>query len=270
MRIDFHCHCTSTDEATVRSFAELCKETGTIACLCSIGPRCSKRCCTNNEVMEVTRMFPDRFIPFAFVDLWKDVDSGCVDAFAEEGFKGLKCITPYYPYDHDIYMPVYERAEKHGLPMLFHTGAFRPNAGDVRDRRPVLRNMEPIAIDRIARSFPKLRIVMAHLGSTFFRREAAEMVRLHPNVYTDLAGNGSWLGLGPEELTDLLANPVRETDTSFDGFRKLVFGSDSYTDNTASFVPAQRCHEYLLERVGVPGEIRMEIMGGTAASWLDL
>ena len=65
----------------------------------------------------------------------------------------------------------------------------------------VFKNMDPVNLDRPARSFQKLKFVIAHLGTGFWRLQAAEMIKLHPNVYADLAGCGSWQALSAEELT---------------------------------------------------------------------
>jgi predicted TIM-barrel fold metal-dependent hydrolase len=45
-----------------------------------------------------------------------------VDRFVEQGFRALKSISNSYPYDHDTYWPLYERADQLRLPILFHTG----------------------------------------------------------------------------------------------------------------------------------------------------
>ena len=37
----------------------------------------------------------------------------------DQGFTGLKLEMPSHPYDHDRYMPIYERAEQLGMPILF-------------------------------------------------------------------------------------------------------------------------------------------------------
>ncbi|MBO4632127.1 MAG: amidohydrolase, partial [Lentisphaeria bacterium] len=238
--------------------------------LCTAGPRSDHEYPDNSVVLNAAKQYPGILFPFAFVDLWdKDIQPETIDRFAEQGFRGLKCITPYYAYDDDLYMPVYERAERLGLPILFHTGSYRGNRHDVVNRRPMLKNMHPLTLDRIARSFPELKIVMAHMGTTFFRREAAELVKLHKNIYADLAGCGSWMAIQPGELLSLLGSSIVEVDVSFAGFKKLILGSDAYVTVPRIMTEAQKYYEVLLERIGVPPEITAGIMGGTAAGWLE-
>ena len=268
MKIDVHTHINSTDPEQLENFVKTCEKSGTIACICSAGPRSDHEYPENDDTLKAAKQYPEFLIPFAFVDLWDKIDADIIDNFAEQGFKGLKCITPYYPYDHDLYMTVYEKAEKLKLPVLFHTGAFRPNKQDAVTRRPILKNMNPLNLDRIARSFPDLKIIMAHLGTTFFRKEASELIKLHPNLYADLAGNGSWMAIQPAELASLLGSCIAEVDCTFSGFKKLLLGSDAYFTSPRTLAEAQQYYEMLLKRTGVPQDIKDNIMGGTAASWL--
>ena len=269
MPIDIHTHCDTTDAQNVRLFADLCEKQQTRVCVFSVGPRSDHTYCDNEAVMSVARQYADIIIPFAFVNLWDSVDSNCVAALRRAGFQGLKCTSPYYPYDHDLYLPVYAQAEELRMPIVFHTGNYRPNAGDRTNLRPVLTNMQPTKLDRIARAFPDLKIVMAHMGTSMFRREAAEMLKLHPNVYADLAGCGSWKALQPSELADLLRPPLATADTEFTYFAKLVLGSDAYTSIPDIVGQAQRCYRSTLESIGVPAALQDNIMGNTVASWLS-
>ena len=174
------------------------------------------------------------------------------------------------PYDDDRYMPVYERIEILELPVLFHTGDFRPSSVDPIWRRPVLRNMDPVALDRIARSFPKLNIVMAHLGTTVWRVPAAELVKTHPNLYTDLAGHGSFAALSADDLAGLLGPRRHVYGVELGFFHKLVFGSDAYVNKPLTLVSALDYYRHLLDRLGLPDELRVEIMGGTVGRWLGI
>ena len=268
MFVDVHTHCDSMDPDGVRRFVEACRTAGSRACFFSVGPRSDHPYYTNDQVLAVAKDFPEILVPFAFVDLWDSVEAGCVEAFAERGFRGLKCIAPYHPYDHDLYMPVYERAEQIGLPIVFHTGAYRPNAQAAVTRRPLLRNMHPLAIDRIARSFPELRIVIAHMGTTFFRSVAAELMMLHPNVFGDLAGTGSWKSVSSSDLIDLLVPPLTEPEARFEHFAKLVLGSDAYITFPHLVAEAQQGYRDRLDEAGVPAHIQQAILGETVGSWL--
>ena len=167
-------------------------------------------------------------------------------------------------------MPVYEEAEKIGLPILFHTGHYRPNAADILYKRPILRNMDPMTLDRIARSFQKLHIVMAHLGTTVWRTQAAELLKIHDNLYSDLAGSGAWGALSAEQLSELLCPLSCARGRGDRYFDKLVFGTDSYTSNTWPFTNGLVNYEMKLAKAGISEETQKKVMGETVASWIGL
>ena len=269
-RLDIHVHCESSDPAKLAILAETCRSNHTIACL-SGGLRYGEHdFLPNDEVIEICKKFPDCFLPLAKLDLWETADPAEVYHYAEKGVKGFKCIYPWYEYDHDIYMPVYEAAERCGLPILFHTGNYRPNPADVIYRRPVLKNMHPINLDRIARSFQSLKIVMAHMGTRIFQDEASQYIKMLPNLYADLGGCGQWLRMQPADLAEMLKPDTVECDVSMNNFRKLVLGSDAYVDYPGNITEGAAHYLRLLKRIGVPKAVISDIMGRTVASWMDV
>lgn len=268
MKIDFHVHCNSDDPVLLKQLAASCEANETMAALAGGLRYGAADYCPNTKVLEICRQYPQTFLPMARFDLWEQVDPNDVRRFAEQGYKGLKFIYPWYEYDHDSYMPVYEAAAETGLPVLFHTGNFRPSEADARWKRPVLRNMAPVTLDRIARSFPGLKIVMAHLGTSMWRHEAAELVKLHPNLYFDLAGCGSWLGLSAEELQMRLRPELPLIDGTFSMFRKMVLGSDAYVTHPHLIGEAQTAYSLLIRKLGLPDDVARGIRGETVAGWL--
>ena len=151
MKIDFHTHCTVDDADKIREFVRVYEEHDVIACLSGGLMYGEHDYVPNDEVIRICAKYPGRLYPLAKIDLWDHApDPSILYDYAEKGVKGFKFIYPYYEYDHDFYMPVYREAEKIGLPVLFHTGDFRPGKADVIHQRPFLRNMDPIALDRIA------------------------------------------------------------------------------------------------------------------------
>lgn len=268
MIIDFHSHCNVGDPENVARFVENCRSLGVRAAL-SGGPRYGAEDFQPNEfVLKLSRKYPDAIIPMARVDLWDKVDPDQVRRFADAGYKGLKFIYPYYEYDHDLYMPMYAAAEECGLPCLFHTGIFRPSEADIRWKRPVMLNMNPLHLDRVARSFQKLHVVMAHMGTSLWRHEASSMLGIHANVYSDLAGSGSWMGVSAEHLYSLLHPFYFLGDPDWGCYRKIVFGSDSYVSHPGIMNDALMHYRVMLK--AVPDEIRNAVLGNTAASWFGI
>ncbi|MBR2372874.1 MAG: amidohydrolase family protein [Lentisphaeria bacterium] len=269
-RLDIHVHCDINDPEALQRLADQCRREGTIACL-SGGLRYGGHdFLPNEEVIDICKRFSDCMVPLAKLDLWETADPAEVYHYAEKGVKGFKCIYPYYEYDHDIYMPVYEAAAKCGLPLLFHTGNYRPSPSDEIYRRPMLRNMNPITLDRIARSFQSLKIVMAHMGTRIFQDEASQYLKIHANLYADLGGSGQWFRMQAHDLAEMFKSDVAEVDVSMKNYRKLVLGTDAYVHAPEIMTMGAVYYMRLLRRIGVPNAIISEIMGRTVASWMNI
>ncbi len=270
MNIDLHVHCDSDDESSVLKLVETCVRNETIAVLSGGRRYGGHDYVDDKKVLALSRKYPQAFLPASRFDLWDSVDPEDVNRLVDAGFRMLKFIYPYYAYDHDIYMPVYAAAEKAGIPVLFHTGNYRPSDADIRWQRPVLKNMMPVNLDRIARSFQGLKIVMAHLGTTIWRHEAAEFLKIHANLYADLAGSGSWGTVSAEEMVGLMGATLPLIDRNYTGFKKLVLGSDAYVTHPHLVKEAQDHYRALFTKVGLPPDVVRGIMGDTAAGWLRI
>jgi predicted TIM-barrel fold metal-dependent hydrolase len=164
-------------------------------------------------------------------------------ALAAGPVKALKAYLGYlhYPPDHPGYRPYYELAERHRLPVIFHTGdAYSPYAK--------VRLAHPLLVDDVAVDHPNARFVLGHLGYPWLT-DAAEVVYKNLNVWADLSG----LVIGAAEVFD--AEERREALQEVrDGVRRalryaerptrFLFGSDwplaplaAYRDFVASAVP---------------------------------
>jgi predicted TIM-barrel fold metal-dependent hydrolase len=125
---------------------------------------------------------PDRFIGFGDIKLDDPDVLHQIDRFHAAGFRGLGEITmTRKPYDDPAYWPIYDRADKYHMILLFHTGIVNrlhpQEPADVSfDRSRVTR------LDLIARHWPNLIIIGAHLGNPDYE-EAGEIGRWNPNLY---------------------------------------------------------------------------------------
>ena len=137
--------------------------------------------CTNDEVAEFTRAFPERFVGVATVDLSKPLAAvrELERAVTELGFKALR-IVPWLwklPPNHRLYYPLYVKCIELDIPFctqVGHTGPLMPS----ETGRPV-----PY-LDEVALDFPELRIVAGHIGHPW----TDEMIGLawkHDNIYID-------------------------------------------------------------------------------------
>jgi predicted TIM-barrel fold metal-dependent hydrolase len=131
---------------------------------------------------------PNRLIGFGSIQLDDPHALELIDRFHAAGFRGLGEMTgPLKNYDDRAYWPIYQRAEKYGMIVLFHTGIVNRQTPSVSSEVSVDR-MRPTTLDLIARKFPKLTIIGAHLGNPDYAW-AAEIARWNPNLYFDLSGS---------------------------------------------------------------------------------
>jgi hypothetical protein len=138
----------------------------------------------NDEIAAVARKWPEKLVPFGSVN---PTYPGALDEFKrgvkELGLKGFK-LSPIYQKFHPMdagACRIYAQAEEWGIPLMFHTATAQ--AADVP-----LRYADPLLFDDVAYAFPRLKIIMAHLGHPW-QRECVVMARKHPNVYMDLSAN---------------------------------------------------------------------------------
>lgn len=127
------------------------------------------------------------------------------------GLKGIKLGANYQRFDPlgTEAFELYRKANKDGLPILFHIGA-SPIAG------APLKNAHPLTIDEIAIAFPDLKIVMAHIGHPWVR-ETVAVIRKHPNVYSDVSAIYTRPWMTYEALV---------MAWEWGAMHKLLFGSD--------------------------------------------
>lgn len=133
-------------------------------------------------VLEVSKKFPNRFIPCACINPTRYDDFGVGKLRQLKNFRIIKLMPPYqffFPDDKKMY-PFYEECVKQKKIIIFHTGT--------TDYQPAkLVYGHPLKIDTVAVDFPKLKIVMAHSGDPWFK-ETADIVIKNSNVYADVSG----------------------------------------------------------------------------------
>lgn len=95
--------------------------------------------------------------------------------------RGIKLLPMYAGFDpHDPALdPLWRYADRNGLPVLLHTGT------TFISQAP-LEHTLPRHLDAVARRFPDVKIIMAHLGHPY-EGECVVVARKHPNVYADIS-----------------------------------------------------------------------------------
>ena len=219
------------------------------------------------QVVEYQKSHPNLFIGMGQIRLDAPDVLETVDRFHQAGFRGLGEMTgPQYRYDDRRYWPVYERAEKYRMILLFHTGIVNRTRPDVPSDVSSDR-MRAATLDLIARRFPKLTIIGAHLGNPDYSW-AGEIARWNPNLYFDVSG--STLIKKAEDYPFFksifwwsgVASP-HSPKSAASAFEKLVFGSDVFGGDVEEFDRELQRYHSMLEACGVSPEAQANIMGGT-------
>jgi len=219
------------------------------------------------SVTSFIKEHPNRLLCIGELKLDDPVAVSLVDRFHEAGCVGLGEITgPLKNYDDRSYWPIYERAEKYKMIVLFHSGIVNRTEPDIPSDISVDR-MRPSTLDGIARRFPKLTVLGAHLGNPDYAW-AAEISRWNPNLYFDLSGSSLikkqddptfwksifwWAG-------------VVSPHTPAGGphaFEKLVFASDVFNGEIEEFDRELERYHKMLDACGVPKAAQDNIFGGT-------
>jgi len=210
---------------------------------------------------------PNRLIGFGSIQLDDPNALELIDRFHDAGFRGLGELTgPLKNYDDRSYWPIYERAEKYRMIVLFHTGIVnRRNPGVPSDVS--VDRMRPTTLDLIARKFPKLTLIGAHLGNPDYAW-AAEIARWNPNLYFDLSG--STLIKKQEDYkffktlfwwSGIVSPHTPEGGVS--AFEKIVYGSDVFGGDLSEFDGALERYRRMLTECGVSAPAQAKIFAGT-------
>jgi hypothetical protein len=210
---------------------------------------------------------PDRFIGFGDIKLDDPNVLQEIDHFHAAGFRGLGEISSTMKaYDDRAYWPIYDRADKYHMILLFHTGIVNrmhpEQPADISfDRGRATR------LDLIARHWPTLTIIGAHLGNPDYS-EAGEIGRWNPNLYFDASGTTLikkkddygffrsvfwWTGV---------ASPHTPASGA-DAFEKLVFGSDVFGGDVQEFDLALARYHVMLDACHVSQSAQAMIFSGT-------
>lgn len=221
----------------------------------------------NDTMAKAQEAHPDFLLTMGFVRLGEDSPRE-VDRIRDLGLKGIKVIQPLNDYDADEYMPIYARAASLGLPMLFHLGIVARQPEMDRFWDVSMARMRPVHLDRIARNFPELTIIGAHLGNPWYE-EAGEIARMHPNVYFDITGS-TMKKKGPAFLDELLWWHKNEQYGKMGDnhpYQKIIFGTDVDPEMMEDVKGDYQC---FMDHVDMEQKYRDLIWGGTAARLFGL
>ena len=188
---------------------------------------------SNDWMAEVVKKYPEKFDFICAVDV-EDVGAAVKElerCVKELGAVGLKLGPAYQNFkaNDEKYYPIYDKAQELDVAISFHIGHTRPKTARLKYAKVL--DLDDIAID-----FPKLRLVVCHMGRYSFEDTVA-LLEKHENVFADISPLAAFAGLDRRVLSPLL--PIVENPyfmfvyplmyamaQTRDVARKLLFASD--------------------------------------------
>ncbi|MEW6735840.1 MAG: amidohydrolase family protein [Acidobacteriota bacterium] len=173
----------------------------------------------NRLIAEIAKAYPDRFIPFAGIDIFKGMAAvrEVERLIKEEGFRGVS-LRPFMiglPPEDRRYYPIYVKCIELGVPVSIHASA---NWSQMRTNDLA----HPSHFDTVACDLPELRMILSHGGYPWVL-EAVMLAWKHPNVYLELAAHRpkyfSLPGTGWEPLLRFGNTVIQD---------KVLFGTGSF------------------------------------------
>lgn len=137
----------------------------------------------NKAIAALANKHPDRLVAFAVVDPRRKNAVQIIERCIKEwGMKGVGEYHPdagWAPNGRESYR-LLERLQEWKVPVIAHTGLFFPPLHS--------KYTHPLLLDDVCSDFPELKVIAAHSGRTLWWETVANMARIHPNLYGDLAG----------------------------------------------------------------------------------
>ena len=185
MIVDCHTHISSAGDEISLAGHPAATETDTVDVCIVLAAADKSSQETNKALSEYVSKYEEKTIGFALVEPTRDnISIKNLSVLAEKmGLAGtvLYCSEFGFHPAHSRAMRFYESAEELGLPVFFHND---PADG----LESVLSYAQPYLLDEVARTFPKLKIVIGTMGTPFVE-QTLSMAAKHKNVYADLTVN---------------------------------------------------------------------------------
>jgi uncharacterized protein len=249
MIVDCHTHINSVGYEVELSDHLAAAET-VEACIVLAAPGEKTNEQSNKKVSDYVNNHRDKMVGFAIIDPTKDNISikGLTAVIERAGLKGvvLYCSDCEFHPCHSRAMQFYESVQELGLPIFFHNG------GPMR-AEAVLDYAQPYLLDEVARTFPKLKMVIGTMGQPFVGQTLA-MIAKHENVYADLT-------IKPDNVWQIynIVLAAHEKDV----MDKLLFGSGYPLGRSAECIESLLSFNKLLGSITFPivplGSIRSVI-----------
>jgi len=196
------------------------------------------------ELEEARNRYPDRFIPFVYAlpDFREPTLHLMEEALSKRGFKGIKMHAGICQLVDYLVDPALELASELTVPCLVDC------AGDYENTT------------RIAEAFPRLKMIIAHLG-LYLCRDGALIDRFialtkdYPNLFLDISG---------VVLLEKIEKAIEEV-----GVERVIWGTDG-PSNSPDPVSFTRAEIEKVMRLKLTPEEKEAILGGNIARLLGI
>ena len=188
-------------------------------------------------VIDAVQRFPERFLGFFWANPHEpDSRTGFVRAVREYGLKGLKLhpIIDSYQANHSMVFPLIEAAGELGVPVTIHS--HQPGS-------------QPALIGDLASRFPRVTIIMAHMGMAAYR-DAIYVAQKESNVILETSAQ-PWT----HRIVRVAADKI--------GIERIIFGSDAPLHHP-------RVELTKIEVAGLVPEDKAKVLGGNIARVLGI
>jgi len=193
---------------------------------------------------EAVQKFPDRLIPYVNVepsykrDILREID----EAVSKLGFRGMKIHLGYGVPPEDAINPFIEFASQSDVPCLI----------DCVGRDDI--------IERMTRTFPKAKIIVAHLGKYLCKDETLinnfiSIAEAHSNVFLDVSGV-------------IIPHKIKEAVNRV-GAKKVIFGTDG-PHKMPDTITYARAELDKIRTLNLHADDEVAVLGGTIAELLKI
>jgi predicted TIM-barrel fold metal-dependent hydrolase len=165
----------------------------------------------NDFIADYAASHPEKIIGFGAIDPAVDPIEETLDEIVSLKLRGVK-LGPIYQNIHPTdprMMKVYEFCQAHELPIMIHQGTTFVRTGPLKYALPI--QLEDVVIE-----FPRLRMIIAHLGHPWIA-ETLVLIRKHPHLYSDISA----LHYRPWQFYNALI-----MGKEYGVLDKILFGSD--------------------------------------------
>lgn len=141
---------------------------------------CSTDSFDNDNVKEAYKKYSDRILPIVFVNPYdgQEAVNNIYHYVQEEGFKGIKLHPLQHAFvaDDEFVDPIMKAAEDLNIPVFIHCGHPPYSL--------------PWSIALLAERFPKVKVVMIHMGHGHgvYIDASMKMAKRYPNLYLEMSG----------------------------------------------------------------------------------